>query len=235
MFSVITKEEYWNWWDAGVVTGGKGTLKDIQDAFAHFHLKDIKGSRICEVGGGDSRILSKLSSTNECWNVDKFDGQSGGPAKLVPQPGVRVAKTYLGEFSPELPDEYFDVVFSISVVEHIPFESYEKVIQDCVRVLKPGGVMMHAIDVYIPDASDESGTRDFLRKRIDLYLKTVAFGRGHLSWLSPPTIDRNVAASARFACNQVDELRNWNKVVPNMRHVRETADSCSLQMILERT
>jgi SAM-dependent methyltransferase len=234
MLSVISKEEYWSWRDAGVVSTGRGVLKDVQDAFALFHLKDLKGARVCEIGGGHSRVLPKLAGQNECWNVDRLEGEGGGPTNPPNQPKVRLVRAFMGEFSEELPSDYFDVVFSISVVEHIPSESYPQSIQDCARVLKPGGFLKHAIDVYLLDTDDNTRLRDHLRERVNLYLQTPEFSGGRLAWVRRPTIDENVAASAKHACNQVDELYNWNARFPMLRKLREAGASCSLQMILER-
>ncbi len=234
MLSVITKEEYWKWCDAGATASGKGVLKDIQDSFALFHLGGLSGARVCEVGGGNSRVLPKLVASNECWNLDKFEGQGGGPSVVAERPGIRLSRVFIGEFSPEIPDDYFDVVFSVSVVEHIPSNVYADAIRDCVRVLKKGGRLLHAIDVYLPDAGDNSPAFAPLRARLDLYLKTVELSEGRLAWAEPPAIDVNLGASAKHACNQVDELYKWNKMFPQLRGMREVAASCSLQMILER-
>lgn len=234
MFSVISKEEYWNWRDAGVVSTGRGSLKDIQDAFAFFHLKDLKGARICEIGGGHSRVLPQLAQHNECWNVDRLEGQGGGPTNPPLQKGVRLVRAFMGEFSDQLPDDYFDVVFSISVVEHIPSESYPQSIRDATRVLKPGGFLRYAIDAYLLDADDNSRFRDQLRARMRLYLQTPVFADGRLAWVKPPAIDENIAASATHACNSVDVLHTWNAMFPGLRKLRETGTSCSLQMVLQR-
>lgn len=234
MLSVITKEEYWNWCDAGAAASGKGVLKDIQDSFALFHLMGSKGLRICEIGGGNSRVLPRLQADNECWNVDKFEGQGGGPSTILSRPKIKLARVFIGDFAPELPDGHFDVVFSVSVVEHIPSERYGDAVRDCVRILKPGGRMLHAIDVYLPDAGEKSSAFDFLRERMNLYLRTVEFSNGQLSWVEPPSVAANVSASARHACNQVDELYKWNKAFPALRNLRAAGASSSLQMILER-
>jgi len=234
MLSVITKKEYWKWCDAGASASGKGVLKDIQDAFALFHLSGLKGSRVCEIGGGNSRVLPKLVGDNECWNLDKFEGQGGGPSVIVERPGVKLKRVFIGDFSPEVPDGYFDIVFSVSVVEHIPSQSYANAIRDCARILKKGGRMLHAIDVYLPDPGSTHPLFASLRQRLALYLQTAELSDGGFAWVEPPRIDLNLISSATHACNQVDELYKWNKMFPQLRELREAGASCSLQMILER-
>lgn len=49
------------------------------------------------------------------------------------------------------PDDKFDIIFSICVIEHI--ENYEEVLQECRRILKPGGRILFTVDTLeqIPD------------------------------------------------------------------------------------
>jgi ubiquinone/menaquinone biosynthesis C-methylase UbiE len=42
------------------------------------------------------------------------------------------------------PDNHFDIIFSICVIEHIP--NYEEVLQECLRILKPGGRIIFTVD-----------------------------------------------------------------------------------------
>jgi SAM-dependent methyltransferase len=54
------------------------------------------------------------------------------------------------------PDNWFDRVFCISVLEHVP-EDHWKGVQELVRVLKPGGILMLSMDVVfegIPGSCD---------------------------------------------------------------------------------
>ncbi|MBK8551292.1 MAG: methyltransferase domain-containing protein [Ignavibacteria bacterium] len=49
----------------------------------------------------------------------------------------------------ELPEKYFDFVFSISALEHVPLSDervFEEIVKDIDRLLKPGGLSMHCID-----------------------------------------------------------------------------------------
>ena len=42
------------------------------------------------------------------------------------------------------PDNHFDVIFSICVIEHI--SNHEEVLQECLRILKPGGKIIFTVD-----------------------------------------------------------------------------------------
>lgn len=134
------------------------SLKTYQDllAFAFIRANLPAGSRLLEVGGGYSRVLARLADEHECWNVDRFEGLGAGPTD-VPQAGYRIVRDYMGTFNPLLPDGYFDLVFSISVLEHVPNEAPEQqaaVLRDMQRVTKPGGLNLHLVDVI---AFQESG------------------------------------------------------------------------------
>src|SRR5687767_6142356 len=76
----------------------------------------------------------------------------GGPTEAQAIPGVEIVRAYLGENSPLLAD--FDVVFSISVVEHV--EDLDAFHADQLRILKPGGIFIHAIDLYLGEGADTS-------------------------------------------------------------------------------
>ena len=130
-------------------------LKVYQDylVYCFLRLNLAPGSRILEVGGGDSRILKYFRRRYECWNIDKCEGLGNGPIHFTSS-RYRMVYEYIGEFSPDLPDEYFDLVFSISALEHTPEnpQTHARVADDIDRVLKPGGLSFHCFDIVVrPD------------------------------------------------------------------------------------
>jgi len=133
------------------VDPGNCDLKIYQDLFIYSFIKmNIPpGSKLLDIGGGDSRILKFFKDDYECWNIDKLEGVGNGPTD-VDTSGFRLVDDYMGNFNEELPNDYFDLVFSISTLEHVPlddFETYENILKDVNRVLKPGGLSVHCIDV----------------------------------------------------------------------------------------
>jgi SAM-dependent methyltransferase len=128
-------------------------LKVYQDMLTfNFLLSNLpRGSRILEVGGGDSRIIRALSGYYECWNLDKFEGSGNGPIAAQNVTKARVVMDYIGNYSKELPDEYFDCVYSISTLEHVPEEPevFENIAADMRRILRPGGCSLHCFDIVI--------------------------------------------------------------------------------------
>jgi hypothetical protein len=132
-------------------------LKVYQDLLVLAFIKENipKGSRILDVGGAESRILKHLYKDYECWNIDKLEGLGSGRTSLDPAGRYRLVRDYMGNFNPELPDNYFDLVFSISALEHTPKtdpQSLTSLRDDLNRVLKPGGYSLHCFDIVIkPD------------------------------------------------------------------------------------
>jgi len=175
-------------------------LKTAQDAFIINRLRDCRGKRILEVGGGNSRILPILTESNECWLADRFEGLGRGPTDVPEMPGVRIVRDYVGDFSKELPDDYFDWVVSVSVLEHVPIERLHDFFSDCARLLRKGGHMAHAVDTYLFDEEDRSlPAAKAFRDRIEQYLKYSDRDDIGLQLSRAPAIDKDVTFSCRHA------------------------------------
>lgn len=125
-------------------------LKVYQDLFMFSFLLEnyFKGAKILEIGGGDSRLLEYFKNECECWNLDKLEGLGNGPKELS-EKKYRIVLDYIGNHNTELPENYFDFVFSISALEHVQLgdESiYENILSDINRILKKGGYSVHCMD-----------------------------------------------------------------------------------------
>jgi len=156
----IAKKSHWQYFnDLDVDLFGKTMdpekeqLKVYQDLFILSYITSniTKGSKILDVGGGKSRILEHLHNDYECWNVDKLDGVGNGPSEIGRQ-SYKLVQDYMGNFNKELPDNYFDFVFSISALEHVPQDSttlFQNIIDDMNRVLKPGHYNLHLFDIIL--------------------------------------------------------------------------------------
>lgn len=64
-------------------------------------------------------------------------------------PGIRNVGVFLGEYTWAIEDSIVDVPFSISLIEDIPSEDCGDFFQARLRMLKSGGLMLHAIDLYV--------------------------------------------------------------------------------------
>jgi SAM-dependent methyltransferase len=127
-------------------------VKVYQDYLVYCFIRQNvpAGSRILEVGGGESRVLKFFSENYECWNADKCEGLGNGPMTFS-SPHYRIVYDYVGDFSPNLPPNYFDFVFSISALEHTPENPtvHQNVLADINRVLKPGCPTLHCFDAIL--------------------------------------------------------------------------------------
>ncbi|MBI5783960.1 MAG: sulfotransferase [Rhodocyclales bacterium] len=128
-------------------------LKVFQDMLMYRFILDnfTPGARLLEIGGGDSRIIRWLKDRYEFWNLDRLEGEGNGLTSLADTQGFRLVRDYIGSFSTELPAQYFDGVFSLSTLEHVPEseECYRDILADIDRVLKPGGLSAHAFDIVM--------------------------------------------------------------------------------------
>ena len=97
-------------------------LKVYQDMLAYNFVLDNfpEGARLLDIGGGDSRIIRWLKDRYEFWNLDKLEGLGNGLTGLDNTSGFKLVQDYIGAFSKEIPDDYFDGIFSISTLEHVP-------------------------------------------------------------------------------------------------------------------
>jgi SAM-dependent methyltransferase len=229
MLDFITKADYFHWMEI-MQLPRRGNIKDVQDGFVMAQLQGAKGLKVLEMGGGDSRLLRLLAPDNECWNVEKFQGVDGGPGKEVVIPGVRNLHAFMGDFSSELPNEYFDVALSISVIEHIPDEGVLRAFQDISRVLKPGGTAVHAIDMYLMTAAHEHQVNNERRMRLYLSIAEACGLRLRQAAAAPlsPRFDSAYASNSDLA------MFYWNSVAPSLKSLREVAQGCSLKCIWEK-
>ena len=225
MFDFIRKPELWDALDRGwceVFDVGRAFhLKSIQDFAVYRRLKDAQGLDILEVGGGDSRLLRQLAPYNRCFNLEKFEGADVGPKQEVRIDDVTNVNAFLGEFDPRLEADALDVVFSVSVVEHVPTNRLDDFLADGLRVLRPGGLWLHAIDMYLEDE-----VPDHILTRFDVYRSWASPEKGCLPeghvYSGPPRF------SCDMATNPDNVLHDWGRLNPALTGLRQRAQSVSV-------
>lgn len=121
-----------------------------------------KNKKVLDVGAAYSPMPIYLQKTYGCevWVADDFGSSIGDSFWLrgsSPQehinnhPEVKYVLERLGD--PEkssLPSGYFDVVYSLSALEHVPAHIMPAVWRHMDSLLKPGGEMLHGIDLLFP-------------------------------------------------------------------------------------
>ncbi len=122
-------------------------------------MKMSKGLRALEVGGAYSTLPKMLADKHgiEAWIGDDFGASIndvtmwtrwGNPQELPikNKPVIYVFEPF-GAFSEKYPSNYFDYIFSVSTLEHIPMQSMPDVFRDMHRCLRIGGKQIHTIDI----------------------------------------------------------------------------------------
>ena len=120
------------------------------------------GDRILDVGCGYSRFPIYMADHYGCevWAVDDFGLSSGDEywtRGKAPQehfqkyPKVKFLLERLGDQEQSsLPVNYFDCIYSASTLEHVPPEMIGRVWQHMDALLKPGGDLLHAVEMRLP-------------------------------------------------------------------------------------
>ena len=200
-------------------------LKYIQDVFAIGELsnylnnqKDTRKIKIGEIGANHSRVLPALRKyTKKLFAIDVYDKEIGGGYAYRPRTiKYKIIETLVGDSKETIEDEYFDVLFSISVVENVERDMLKKFLLDSLRILKKDGVIIHLIDFYCNNDEDlQSGIVGDLIKtfeEIDISFKC-------------PIDDWSFKTS--YCSNDDYTMWEWNSIAPHLEEVRNTHQSCS--------
>lgn len=154
-----------HWWEIAKrhpsLSNHPNTLKPLGYAHIVNIIESFEPRTVLEVGHGAMSFIFKLFSDKvEMWGLDDVIEDSSVYEEDLKNvrlwnPNVKFVSGLLGNFVKELPDNYFDLVYSVSVIEHIPHEMLPKVFEDTYRILKPGGIVSHSYDVYYKQSTKE--------------------------------------------------------------------------------
>jgi hypothetical protein len=115
-------------------------------------LNELKPGRVLEIGPGmtDGFFIERCRERGieywacddaSCWwDMEHIRNALGG------RPDVHFVPGLVGQFLEALPDRHFDLIFSISVAEHVPDDLLDDFYGDIKRLLAPGGRTIHTID-----------------------------------------------------------------------------------------
>jgi 2-polyprenyl-3-methyl-5-hydroxy-6-metoxy-1,4-benzoquinol methylase len=125
-------------------------LKEMGRLFCTDNIVKPRRKKILEVGAGYNLYFDRIFGKNhEVWMVDNanYYNEKVFRRALKKRKRTRHVIDLMGNFSNELPNEYFDIIVSVSVLEHVPQDNLENCYKDMFRVLKPNGIIAHSIDI----------------------------------------------------------------------------------------
>ncbi|CAH2029932.1 class I SAM-dependent methyltransferase [Trichlorobacter ammonificans] len=132
-----------------------GDLKNFQRPWVvDSVLKHVpRGGRILEIGADKCELADYLQKLGyEVWVIDVFEEFGGGIAKFEEVstrfPQIHFTRGFIHE-DQTLPTDYFDAIYSCSVIEHNPIAAIAPTFERIYRCLKPGGKSIHAIDFTV--------------------------------------------------------------------------------------
>jgi len=123
-------------------------------AFIHKHFNRFKeGSHFCDLGFGPGVLTAFILEQDTSWQVDGVDISKHclhHAQRLLEKKKVLArSELSVGDVrSLSYPDDTFDVVIAVEVLEHIP--DPEAGLAEAMRVLKPGGYAITALPVQLP-------------------------------------------------------------------------------------
>ncbi len=118
--------------------------------------------KVLDVGAAYSPLPMHIQETYGCevWVADDYGMQSDEPFWMRGQspqehirshPNIKFVLERLGNpAQSSLPSNYFDVVYSLSTLEHVPTYLLPAVWQHMDALLRPGGEMLHSVDLAFP-------------------------------------------------------------------------------------
>lgn len=232
MLQILNKVDYWAAEDAGMLSRTQVdhsyfTIKTIQDAVLLHRLDGISGFDVLEVGGGHSRVLDYFANSNRCTNVDPLEGHHGGPSGQKIYTSYKQIFAEIGSSESIIPDSSFDIVFSISVVEHVPRNGISGFFRDIARIMRPGGRMVHLIDTYLGVDADVNA------EALDRYrCYREPFDSGLFRPYDPAAVatEDDISFHPRMASNPDNIMNMWNQIAPSLRALRERAQATTYVM-----
>lgn len=138
------------------------SIKQMGSFFCAEYIRERGPGTILEAGAGFSPYFARRFGNDwDYWAIDQqgfYDDELLRRGREARPPHRFVDGLLGGGKSGELPDANFDVVFSVSVLEHVPYGEIFDVCNDMRRVTKPGGLSVHSIDVT-PETLKTRGQR----------------------------------------------------------------------------
>jgi len=138
------------------------------------------GARVLDMGGAGSLFSSFLAHRGcEVQAIDLDEGLCQQARRTAAQMGWRVEARQMDMTRLAYPDGYFDHVFSICVLEHLPVSGRIACGAEAARVLRPGGTAAYTFDYGNPQSFGRLDTaEDVLRQLVEPSRLRIRGGTG---------------------------------------------------------
>ena len=117
-------------------------LKSLMKMLSYLKKRGTRFSRILDLGcgyGGVTIIVGKFLEASEIYGVDIDEAR----LKKAAFRGIKTFKVDLNAEPLPFPEEFFDLVTSFGVLEHLVY--YDNALSESYRVLRPGGYLLVSI------------------------------------------------------------------------------------------
>jgi SAM-dependent methyltransferase len=148
-----------NWWTVALrhpmVRSRPGVmLKTVGYGHVIQHIEQYRPKALLEFGHSHTTLVFKFCRDGcELWGLDDTTGVPYIAAEAMQRfhaenTHVKFVTGLLGKGQTVLPTAHFDMVCSVSVLEHVPLAELPAVFAEIHRILKPGGLVVNSYDTY---------------------------------------------------------------------------------------
>jgi hypothetical protein len=157
-----------------------GVMKSV--IYIEARLKTSKNLlRILEFGHGfNPYIMARFQDRCEVWGADReqslqyFDPttwEERFQKEVAPFcQKVKFVRTLVGEKNTLLPENYFDVIVSVSVLEEMPVDAAGRIVTAASKLLRSGGTLIGSYDLLLSDYTRIATEYFWEHKKADLDL-----------------------------------------------------------------
>ncbi len=154
---------------------------DTVAAHVYERFPDLAPARILEMGctiGNSLIAVSRAFPQAEVHGIDVGASLLRYAHARAARLGVKLHFTQANAERTDFPEAHFDLVFSSAVLHETSAKAVPRIIAECMRLLRPGGVMVH---LEVPFRADEASAHDLVRADYESRFNNEPFWMGAVS------------------------------------------------------